>query len=534
MEKMVLYARVSTQDKQDPQSQIDDLRRHFEHYFEIDETFGEHVSGYDSEDLIREEYERMKTYVIQSNIKHIGIWEISRLGRTMLTTLKEIQEFRDEGVNIHFKKEGLNSISDNRTNQAFLALLSSWAEQEGKDFVERTTRGRMKKALEGKAIGYAVLPYGYQKGANGKLEENKEEAEAVRLMYKLADEGKTLRWIAKNLDDKYPTRHELMGKTRDDGSNFKWKANVVRRILVSPKYKGIREYKGHEIPMVNLVDKDLWERVNEKMQANVTAMNRTKYSYLFKSKMICGHCGRYYCSQTNHKTMVSFYFCNGGRNRYTRCDNGFINTQVIDDNLYKILFFHKDSLLTLYNNERKVKEIEDRQRQLELHTKEIERLNKRKSTLVNLRLNDDITQDRYDDENKSIKNALVEHKNQIGSIERQLKSLNDISLTEAISKLYQNGDFNTKRDFILKYVDDIRIYRAQWNNIQVKKKKNPFYPTFDKKPRLDDKVLYIELFAFKNKTPLQIVLTSRTHNVIVSKRLFYFKEIEYLRVEGDV
>ncbi len=110
MESIVIYSRVSTEE-QDFTSQIEDLKKYVKNRFKLDKVFAEKVSGFDlSKDRVQ--YDNMKRYVVEHNIKHIITWELSRFGRSALHTLNEIDYFSKQGVNIFFYKENLNTISD--------------------------------------------------------------------------------------------------------------------------------------------------------------------------------------------------------------------------------------------------------------------------------------------------------------------------------------------------------------------------------------------------------------------------------------
>jgi DNA invertase Pin-like site-specific DNA recombinase len=109
--KSVIYARVSTS-LQDTQSQIDDLQRWADNNnYEIVKVFQETVSGYDVTKK-RQELDNLKEYLDKSGVKHIITFELSRLGRSTLQTQIEIDYFTKRKVNIFFKKENLNSLSD--------------------------------------------------------------------------------------------------------------------------------------------------------------------------------------------------------------------------------------------------------------------------------------------------------------------------------------------------------------------------------------------------------------------------------------
>ena len=179
MEKMVLYFRVSLM-KQDYKSQTEDLRRWAKsNNFNVVKEFGEKVSGYDLS-AERIEYEKLKEYVLENDIKNIGVWEISRFSRSMVKTRTEIDYFTSKGINIWFRKEGLCSISDNKANRLLITILSAMAEMERETIVERNLRGKFSAVIQGKATLYGIMPYGYAKDEKGYLIINEKEAKIIK------------------------------------------------------------------------------------------------------------------------------------------------------------------------------------------------------------------------------------------------------------------------------------------------------------------------------------------------------------------
>lgn len=87
---------------------------------------------------------------------------------------------------------------DSGLGNVYKALMLFVAEQERANISRRTSGGRKEKALMGGYSG-GRKAYGY-KLVNGRLCENPEEANMVREIFKLREEGKTLRAIADILE----------------------------------------------------------------------------------------------------------------------------------------------------------------------------------------------------------------------------------------------------------------------------------------------------------------------------------------------
>jgi DNA invertase Pin-like site-specific DNA recombinase len=98
--------------------------------------------------------------------------------------------------------------------------MSSLAQEESRSISENITWGKRKQFADGKVS----LPYkqflGYRKGANGLPEIVPEEAEVVRLIYRMFIEGKTPCYIAKHLTEK-ASPHRAKRKL---GKSAPWRA----------------------------------------------------------------------------------------------------------------------------------------------------------------------------------------------------------------------------------------------------------------------------------------------------------------------
>ena len=110
-----------------------------------------------------------------------------------------------------------------------LTIMSSIAQEESRSISENVSWGVQRRFEEGKySVGYSTF-LGYDKGKDGKLVINPEQAETVRYIFTRFLEGKTPYSIAK----------ELMEKGMKTGAgNAKWSTECVVRILQNEKYCG--------------------------------------------------------------------------------------------------------------------------------------------------------------------------------------------------------------------------------------------------------------------------------------------------------
>lgn len=525
MEPIVLYSRVSTQ-KQEYKSQFEDLKKwSIRMNFKVVKVFGEKVSGYDLE-AERKEFELMKNYVLEHNIKNIGIWEISRLGRSMVRTVQEINYFREKGINIHFKKEGLSTLSDNPSNKLLLSILSSMAEMERDTILERHTRGKISSAMSGKAVSYGILPYGYIKDKNGYLIINSNEEKVIKMIYDMGLKGSSLRAIATHLNSlNIPTRRTINGKVRTlpNGKQVKivWRQNSVRRILHSPIYKGEGKYTqnetidGKKIPVETIpirvpaiITPESWNDVQERFKDNIGYINRTTHEYLLKGKLRCGKCGSSFTAETRNNR--GSYYCKGRKDKGINCKNGGFSSELLDSKIWDNIVLSKGIEETYMKDNMSKSKSKETKKQIEYYRQEIDSLEIKLKKNVRLYKDDFITEKEFKKDSQEIKYLMTEYNDKIRMAENSLTQLPVESWQRDLSQILNWSHYETKREFIMKYIDKIVIYSVNETNVPFRRKLFKM-----------DKVLYIEIYTYMSTQPFKMVISSRTKNLFFSDKLLY-------------
>lgn len=252
---------------------------------------------------------------------------ISRFARNTLDAIGYIRKLKSAGVEVYFEKENLWSFDSK--SELVLTICASIAQEESRSISQNVTIGKRWSMQEGK-VSWAYKSFlGYRKTEEGEIVINEEEAQIVRLIYRLfLVEGKTASGIAKYLNESgipTPTKRE----------GCKWTKTTVDSILTNEKYKGdallqktfMVDYLEHkskknegEVPSYyvenshpNIIEKDEWETV----QTEFARRARLKGSYSggspFTSKLICGDCGGFYGAKvwhSNDKYRRIIYRCN--------------------------------------------------------------------------------------------------------------------------------------------------------------------------------------------------------------------------------
>ena len=110
-----------------------------------------------------------------------------------------------------------------------MTILSSLAQEESRNISENVKWGKRKSFADGKVCVPFTHLLGYERGADGNLAINDEEAEIVRLIYKLFMSGLSYQAIANEL-----TKRQI----KTPGGKDSWCPTTVKSILTSEKMKG--------------------------------------------------------------------------------------------------------------------------------------------------------------------------------------------------------------------------------------------------------------------------------------------------------
>ena len=205
-------------------------------------------------------------------------------------------------------------VADNRTTyvnvirgcqpEILLTILSSLSQEEARSISENVTWGLRKRFADGKfSVGYSRF-LGYDKGEDGNLAINEEQAKIVRLIFRLFLERMTACRIAKEL----AARHILTvtGKER-------WNAKTIQGVLANEKYTGCARIQKTFTPdfltkkaVKNcgqvpsyfveqshpvIIDPAVFEIVQREMERRTREGGRYSGVSIFSGKIRCSACG---------------------------------------------------------------------------------------------------------------------------------------------------------------------------------------------------------------------------------------------------
>jgi site-specific DNA recombinase len=285
--------------------------------------------------------------MINKKIDGIYVINISRLSRGDVLETAQIKKIiKDNKVKL-FVDKGEVDLFDINSN-LLLNLQENFAEYERLQTGQRIKSVLERSVMKGKVNGGPFQAFGYTKDANKMLVVKDDEAEVVRLIYKLAIEGKGTKVIATTLNEKgiltkrgrTKTGKSMMVKGKEK-TEFVWRDAVVYRILTNTLYKGERFYSGKIYECPAIVTKNTFELVKQKLSTRNFFKNTTnKYDYLLKGLIHCPVCEGKFYGHKRQNGKDNAYVCNSKRYGGEFCGNNGINIDYLDslvmDNILKL------------------------------------------------------------------------------------------------------------------------------------------------------------------------------------------------------
>ena len=325
--RVAAYARVSTE-QEAQQNSYETQIAYYTDYIKSKPEW-EFVEVYADEGITgtsakkRPDFQRMINDAKAGKIDLILTKSISRFARNTVDSLSITRELKACNVGVFFEKENIDSL-DPRAELIF-TILSSIAQEESRSISDNVRWGQT-RSME---AGNIHLPWesflGYEKGPDGLPKIVPEEAETIKLIYKLFLEGKTLRQIARMLEE----RHIKTPKKSE-----KWYTETLKSILSNEKYKGdARLQKTYTVDFLTkevrknngevkqwyirhshepIVSEETFELAQQELERRTKRKGRY-YDSPFTGKLICGVCGAYYGHRvwdSNNKYRQNVWLCN--------------------------------------------------------------------------------------------------------------------------------------------------------------------------------------------------------------------------------
>lgn len=333
--------------------------------------------------------------IYNKEIQGVFIVDWSRLSRNQNEgfLIKEI--LKKDSIRL-FEPSGEIILTDDSTDLLYgiKILLSSY---ERKRISLNIKRNLETNVRNGKVGGGLLINYGYTKDENKMLIIDPIESEVVKLIYKLCIEGKGTRVISNYLNEhNIPTKRmnvknssmNVKGKKKSD---FLWRDSVVYNILTNPIYKGERQYSGKTYFSPKIIDKEVFDLVQEILSRRKNFKDTTnKYFYLLKGLIRCLECESRFYGRKREDLSDNQYICSSQRYTKTFCGTRGININRLDDYVWNSILTLPNDLRNHISDEGGNKFSEENNKKLLILNNELKKLYRRKDKLLLLYTEKDI------------------------------------------------------------------------------------------------------------------------------------------------
>ena len=368
--RVAAYARVST-DRDEQLTSYEAQVDYYTNYIKGREDW-EFVAVYADEGITgcntthRDGFNSMVEDALAGRIDLIVTKSVSRFARNTVDSLTTIRKLKENGTECYFEKENIWTFDGK--GELLLTIMSSLAQEESRSISENCTWGQRKRFQDGKVTVPFKRFLGYDRGEDGNLVVNEEQAVIVRRIYGLFLQGKTPYAIAQQLTEEgIPT----------PGGRKNWSKKTVESILTNEKYKGDallqkvyttdfltkkKKKNEGEVPQYYvegnheaIIPPEQFDRVQREMQRRSGDTNRHGCVSIFSSKIRCGDCGGFYGSKvwhSNDKYRKVIWRCNHKYDDGKNCSTPHLDEDTIKG-LYikalRILGEEREEIISTYD-----------------------------------------------------------------------------------------------------------------------------------------------------------------------------------------
>ena len=350
--KVAGYARVSTE-LEEQQSSYEAQVSYYTDYIKGRDDW-EFVKVYTDEGISatstrhREGFQQMVADALAGRIDLIVTKSVSRFARNTVDSLTTIRMLKEHGTEVYFEKEAIWTFDSK--GELLLTIMSSLAQEESRSISENVRWGQRKKINDGKfSLNYTHF-LGYDKGPDGGLVVNREQAAIVRRIYGEFLAGKSPYAIARGLTaDGIPSP---AGKPR-------WNDLTIKRVLSNETYMGdkllqktysndfldkTRRKNEGQVPQVYvegcheaIIPARTFRRVQEEIERRKGC--HTSGGTIFSAKIFCGDCGQMYGPKVWHSRDPKYrrvvWQCNSKFKDKTRCKTPHLTEEEIRQGFIK-------------------------------------------------------------------------------------------------------------------------------------------------------------------------------------------------------
>ena len=479
--RVTFYARVSTLEIEQLNS-LDNQITYFKDYIKSNSNWT-YIDGYIDEGISgstvakRKNFLKMINDAKENKFDLIITKEVSRFSRNLSDSIKYTQILMQNDVGVYFQTNGINTYDPN--SEFILNMMGSVAQEEVKRLSSRVKWGHKEAIKKGRVLGSNNI-IGYTKN-NATLVIEPNEANKIREIFKLYATGKygftKLALILYN-----------RGIKNSKGNIYD--KDTLKRIIENPKYKGY--YRGHTTEIIDyktkkriniskeeqiiyksdkipkIVSEELWNKANKVLEERRTEIKLNSYNsikkYPYTSKIICGNDGCKYSRMTNknNKSKPRWACCNYIKYRLNICKSPIIYECDLDNifiNILKKLFNLNDIIKTLADYYINCKNNIEYDTIISNIENNIKKINLKKEKILDLLINNIITNNEYKEKNNNYNNDISILKKKI-DILREEKNKKSITPQKLINEVKEKLEYkDILEDFINTFLEKVIVYK---------------------------------------------------------------------------
>lgn len=240
------------------------------------------------------------------------VWKLSRFGRSTEDTLRNLRLLDEAGVEVQFIEDGISTSGS--ASRLVTTMLSAVAEMERENIRAQSKMGMVESASQGCWQG-GVPPFGTKIGSAGRLEQDGEAADTLRMAISMILAGNSTAEASETLNaqGRRPPRSPV------------WKSSELRRHLRRPHLKGEMMWDGIAIPTPPIIDPATWDRLQRVLDSSDLPKRRDRQNsdaWPLSQRVACS-CGGYLIG-VGRRRGIRYYRCSnhyGDAKRLCSCDH---------------------------------------------------------------------------------------------------------------------------------------------------------------------------------------------------------------------
>ena len=251
------------------------------------------------------------------------VWKLDRFARNRYDSAHYEYQLERNHVKLVSATE---PISDSPAGIMVKSMLTGMAEYYSAELSEKVVRGMTENVLKGKYNG-GTIPIGFKVDEEKFFQIDPLKAPFVVEAFQRYNDGATMKELMNWLNDSGVTTNR----------NQKFTYNSVQTLLTNKRYIGENHFKDIVMPdsIPAIVDKDLFEEVQQKIKKNSRAPARHKAEddYLLTTKLFCGMCGAMMfgeCGTGRNKIVHHYYKCATAK-RFKTCKKKTVRKEWLED-----------------------------------------------------------------------------------------------------------------------------------------------------------------------------------------------------------